>query len=388
MGLDDSMIDGAIDKAMDMAEIPAESTEAPLVSDEQQTDIAVKEAVEKPTRDRDERGKFARKAKTEEADEPSEQVSDQTADVENNEAPAEGTATAEDAPIEVPTFWPAELKALAAEAKDKELVKGFVSLYQQQEEWGRRNATEAEKAKSYEKRFYEDFEKPEAIEAHKAELRLQGVSDPIQELHRYRDWDRVFKTSPKAGIAALMQRNGLTPYDFTNEDLEDSQQSEEDSRYQQAIARAEAVEKKLEDFQVQQETAVLRSMVETFKAGKDSSGAVRKPFAEFYHREIDRAFNDLKAEAPHLSHADALDHAYEFVKDQVQKLHGTVLKAPAPQKTKEQLIAESKRAQAANTSMSGAPTTEMKSQKPRLKGKDFNEKIENAFDMALERVSA
>lgn len=352
---DHDLIDSAMDKAIEKLDTP--EAEAPAKEVEQPIESAPSEEVEAP-----------------------EEITDQVADVETQEAGA--TEESDSTPIELPTFWPAELKAAAAKAP-KEFVDSFSKYDAQRAEWANRVANEAEKGKSYEKQFYADFETPEEAQMHRAKLKAQGVDNPIAELHRYRQWDRVLELDPHTVISDLMRKNGFTPYDFTGEEVENPNQYQ-DPRVEDAIKRAEAAEKRIQEWEETQQKTVLQSKIDAFKDGVDSTGQVRRQFAELYAPQISNTYEAILKNYPNVTSDDALNHAYEYVKGEVSKIHG-VATPTKPTKTKEQIIAESKKAQAAASSSEGAPNTGSVSQKPRLRGKNFNEKLDNALDIAFER---
>lgn len=386
---DQELLNSAMDRAEEtLAPAPVE-TEAPQIDPvEEAAEVAIQE---KSAKGRDASGKFTKKAADPEPEAPAEEapaeeISDQAASAETvaEEVQAEPVTEPE---IPAPAFWSADEKALFAKAprEVQEVIARRELMLQQQIS---RAANGGKKAEEYEQRFYADFERPEAAQIHRDQMRAQGITDPIAELHRYRAWDRVFRGDIKTGISDLMRKNNLTPYDFTDE-AQESQAQYHDPRVDEIAAKAEAAERKLQELQeaqAQREQAQLVTFIETFKAGKDSWGQDRKEFATIYAPQIDAECTKLMSQGQALD--VALNQAYESVKAQVNQLHGIKKPSPIAPKTTEQKIAEAKKAQAAASAQSGAPRTGMASQKPRLKGNNFNEKFDSAFNDAYERASA
>lgn len=403
---DHKFMDGILDQAQEQISSNTE-VEAPLTeqvetqtSDEQHEDIAVKEALEskeekkKPSiRDM---AKKALKAETsqkevQEKEEETEQVTDLEAntDVEIEEEAHVEEPAAE--PIKPPVFWSAERKKLFEKAAP-ELQKVIADRELELQQQISRAAREGSNG-SYEKRFYEDFESPEAANLHRAKLKAQGISDPIAELQRYRAWDRVVEADPLAVCADLLRKNGFSPHDLLNEanGVQREPNQYQDPRVDEAIKRADAAEREIQEFKANQEIARKAHFVNSFKEGLDSTGQKRKDFCELYSFQIDQAFQNAKAEYPMATDEQLLDHAYESVKAAVSQFHG----APAapkpevkPQPTKEERIANAKKASAAASKSFGGPNTGTVSQKPRLKGKNFSEKFDSAFEIAEARANS
>lgn len=384
----------AIDRAMDAAEAkldekeviqetadPVETTETP---DPVET-VAEKEILDKQTapteKPRDASGKFTKgKAAVPKTAAPAEeQVSDQ---VVNEEPTLEGAPaeTADATPgIEPPAFWSTERKALFAKAPRElqEVIAERELVLQQQLS---RATNEASRGKAFEKRLYEDMESPEAVQAHKAKLQVQGIRDEVDELHRYRAWDRVFNSNAKTGIADLMRKNGLTPYDFFEDDGQNQQQTPvNDPRIDEALQKAEEAKQRFESWQEEQRVATLKQQVESFKDSKDESGQPRRQFVELYAPQIDQALASIQRNYPDMPLVEALTHATEFVRTEVTKLHGI---SPKPQVQKPQVdpIAQAKKAKAAASSVTGAPSSGTAPQRPRAKS------IDEAMDRAEEAL--
>lgn len=409
-----------IDRALDAAEAKlAEShgeTDVPDLPTVEHTDVveeaATAEAVkasnqESSSRVRDNSGKFtkgqsqksaqiqkapAKKAAVAEQA-PAEQVSDQEANPETD-----GVSGAEESStsptIEVPEFWPAELKAAVAEAKSedaKALVKHFATLDVQREQWARRHASEGQRGKEFEQRLNADMSSPDEVNRHKAQLRVNGLKDEVDELHRYRAWDKLFNVDVKTAIADLMRKNNLTHQDFAEDQGQSQQAQFQDPRVDEALTEARTAKEQFTMWQQEQEDAVRATELASFKEGKDSTGNQRSAFVDAYSPQIAAAITEIRAQYPHVSRTDALNHAYEFVLSQVRKLHGVAVsqkpiaaapKPPAP------APADAKKARAAASSVTGAPVNGAHVQRPRLKGDNFSQKLDSALDNVLEQVGS
>lgn len=391
MGIEEKdMIDRAMDaaeaKIVDSVEAAPDAPAEDLVETQSIVEGQEREAAPADkTRGKD--GKFVkgRPAAPEADGDPEEQVSDQVAEADNTEATAQGDEPQGGEPIEMPAFWSAEERAAVAKAP-REVQAIIARKEAQRTEWANRIATETERARSFEKRLYADMDSQESVQAHKAQLQMSGIRDEVDELHRYRAWDRVFRTDARAGIAALMQKNGLSPYDFA-EDANGSQypndpRIEEAARIaQEAKQAADAARAELDR---ERETNLI-SQVNAFRQGKDSTGQTRAEFAAMYAQQIEATYNEIKRIEPYTPDMSALDKAYEHVLGHVRKFHGIAQKPQiaVASKTPEQAIAQAKKAKAAAGSVSGAPSSGTAAARPRLKGKNFNEKLDAALDNAF-----
>ena len=354
-----------------------DSAEASIIEDRDPVDAP------EPTKEKVEiQGSPDEDEQPESSEEP---VLDQAAETETAEQPEAQEASAPD--IAPPVFWSNEQKALWTEATPA-LKQVIAARELQLQQHISRFANQAKKAETYEQRFYSDFEAPEAAERHKAELRLQGLKDPIEELHRYRDWDRVFKSDPASAIYDLAAKNGLQ-IQIQGEVLETFANQSVDPRYTEIESKLARLETEREQEREQAHQMQLAQEVNAFKSGTDETGQPIAPFAAMYAPQIDQAYQQIMAIAEEqgnfLSVGQGLKHAYDYIRSEVQKVHGK----PAPKaRDTQKEIEQAKRAQAAATSTNGAPTSGVVSQKPRLKGKDFNEKFDSAFDAAFERASS
>lgn len=327
------------------------------------------------------------------AEEPAEKP-DKEKDLSDQEEPSAetGEEVAEEPPlaastVKPPAFWSAKQKEVFLKLPP-EAQQVIADRELEQTRALSRLGNEAGKAKDYDKRFYADFETPEAAQNHRNMLAAQGVTDPIAELHRYRAWDRVLNSDPRTAIAALMQRNGLTPQHFTDEDFQE-QEERANPHVDELRAEIEALKQAREQEKIQQEDAVRRQSVNAWKEGKDSFGVSRKSFAEKYSFQVSQEFEKVMAERPGTDMLEALTEAYENAKRDVYGYHGLPLGHEASkQKTPEEIVAENKKRQAASFPTTGAPKKTQAHEKPRLKGKNDSEKIGNAVDRAFDRVEA
>lgn len=351
-----------IDRAMDAAEAKTIEVEAPTVDREveaAETKI-YKEATEKPAKSRDTSGKFSKEARKIEA------IAPQEPDITDQDANVEQEAAVEIPPSNLPTFWPDELKRAAAEAP-KAVVDAFVKHDAQREEWAQRTAREGQRGRAFEQRMYEGYE-PQEVQEHRAKLQMHGLRDEVEELHRYRAWDTIFQTDVRTGIADLMHKNGLTPYDLMD-DQNEVQQYQTDPRIEEELEDLRRVKEEFEQFQTtfkQQEETSFYNAVEAFKNGVDSTGQNRKQFAELYAPQITQSHQQIQQQYPQLSFEDALNYAYEQTLSEVRKLHG----APAPKASAPDIVANSKKAKSAASSVVGSPRSESVTAKPRAKSFD------------------
>lgn len=361
MQKDNDMIDEALDRALDQLE-EKEKAEPVELESKTSTEEIPDEIVEETTA-----------ITPPEAENQEEQVSDQLAEAETGESGDTST-------ISMPTFWSAELRAAAAKG-DAKMVQLFIEHEQQREDYVRRVANENQRGKEFEKQMYADLgNDPQRVEAHRASLRLNGIRNEVEELHRYRAWDTVFKSDVESGVIDLMKKNNLTP-----EQIYETFYGESGERHQQqnfnntsSTPNAEVEELKRE-IQAQKDLHVANE-VNSFKMTKDADGRDRKVFVETYAPQITEVLAQIQERYPHFSLSQALEHSYDHVMTQVKQLHGlsnVAKKAPS---------VDVKKAQAASSSMSGSPVAGTVTQRTRLKGKNFNEKIDSAIDLALDRA--
>jgi hypothetical protein len=385
----DNFMNNVMDAAVEKLETEAPAPEVVEVetqtTDEQHEDIAVKEVLEEK-KARPTVKELAKKAMGHKTAPIEDEITDQEASVEDeSEDIVEETID----PIKPPAFWTAERKKLFEEAPRnlQEVIAARELELQQQIS----RAASKKDGVDYEKRFFEDFESPESANLHRAKLKAQGINDSIGELQRYRAWDRVLEADPRAVISDLMRKNGLSPNDFYNNANEVSEPNQyQDPRVDDAIKRAEAAENRIKEWEAKQEFSQRQNWFNSFKDGLDSEGDKRKDFCELYAYQIQAEAEKTRAEYPMASEAELVNHAYETVKQGVRAFHGIQPKTLTPAKpalTKEERIANARKASAAASQSVGGPNTGTVSQKPRLKGKNFSEKFDSAYEIAEARAA-
>ena len=300
----------------------------------------------------------------------------------NGEAEGESPATPEDEPIEIPAFLPADTKALLAEASPQ-LRKKVIAAYAQQEETTRRALGEAGSLKAEKARV------DEVLSPHRTRLQAQGIRDTSDLVSRALAWDELMTKDIKGFLVAQLKQNGLTPNDLYEGAEEVSGAQITDPRIDEAIEEAKSAKQAFEDFQLNQQKQVLASKLESFKNGKDSTGATRKTFVEMFEPQIAHTIGLIKADPQyqHLSEDEILHHSYEYVVSNAR----SGFQAVTPQKqapTQEQIIANAKKQKAASGSVRGAPASGTSNSRPRLKGDSFNERLDSALDLAESRSSS
>ena len=364
----DDLVEKALDAAMD--KIDAETPDEPVAESVQEEAEPTLEPV------------------AEEQSEEAEQISGEEANVEEDKASegaveAEKPAEPEAEPIEIPTFLPAETKALLAEASPA-LRKNLIAAYNQQENTVRRALSESGTLKAEKARVDEVFA------PHKTRLQAQGVKDIADLASRALAWDELITKDPKAFVIAQMRQNGITPQDLLEDTGNDPGQQYTDPRVDEALERAERAEKAFEEFQANQTKAQLASELETFKNGKDSTGLVRRQFVEMLEPQIARTVAAIKAdpEYQHLTNEQVLHHAYEYEVSQARSGFKAVAPvAPKPMPTKEEVEKQAAKQKAATGSVRGAPASGTSTPRPRLKGNSFEEKLNSALDIGMSRTA-
>jgi len=397
--IDNDLLERALDaaeeklstKALDDSSSPDTTQEtAPALEETQASTEATNEP--KAERVRDATGKFtkgsASKAIKAPEEEAKEQIlSDQTANAESGELEKAIDVGEEsnDAPaIEAPAFWSAENKTLFAKSP-REVQKAISEEAQRIYDWANRTATEAERGKTIEQRY------TETVKPYELKLKAQGI-DPIQATERLLAWNEVFESDVKLGIADLMRKNGLTPYDFLNDEGQGQSPYQTDPYLEQARADAEAAKRSVEELKAQldaQQQQAAQSQIEAFKSGTDSSGQVRRAFVDMYKPQIVQTMQTIMQQYPHVTEIDALNHAYEFTMKEVKSMLGVGSAPSAPQTQQApKPVVDAKKAESIASKSTGAPQSGVVQPKPKLKGNTFAEKFDNAFQNAVERLGA
>lgn len=393
-----------IERAMDAAEAklaPVEEVSRDTSdSDSSPTDAieeaAIAEAVtesqaQSDSRQRDTTGKFTKAPaqKAAKAASSQEQISDHVANEGSNEAEANLEDTQEAPPIEAPDFWSAAEKQAFAKAP-RDIQDVVARKEAQRNEWANRIATEARNGKEFEKRLYSDMSSQDEVQRHKAQLQLNGIRDEVEELHRYRAWDKLLLSDPETGIVDLIRKNNLGHrFQYVEDQGQYSPQSQTDPRVDEALREAQEAKQQFTSWQESQEQAARSQELEAFKQGRDSTGNQRAVFVDTYAPQIAQAVKEIRTQYPQISRSDALNHGYEFVLSEVRKLHGINSAPRAVAPTRPQAPASAQKAKAAATGVTGAPANgNTSTQRPRLKGDTFAQKIDAALDNVFEQVGS
>lgn len=363
--------DDLVDKALDAAFDKIDAAEPD----------PVEEPVEEPQTEVEEEQPLAAEAE--------EQISDKEANVEEDKAPEGSTEAAKpvetnDEPIEIPAFLSAETKALLAEATPA-LRKKMISEYEQRENTTRRALQESSSLKAERARV------EEVVKPHSTRLRAMGIKETADIVDRALAWDELITKDPRSFIIAQMKQNGISPQDLLEDGVVDTGASQyQDPRVDEALEAARAAKEQLENFQLEQQRTVLSQELETFKSGKDARGATRKAFVEMFQPQIAETIKQIKAnpEFSHLDRGQVLHEAYEYVvQNALSSGFQFVTPAqPKPAPTKEEIAKTTAKQQAASGSVRGAPASGTSTPRPKLKGKDFNEKLESALDIGMSRA--
>ena len=407
MALDNEVVNSAIDRAMDKIEAAANeseptekevndtgagektevTTEAATAKDPNEEAAEAKIASDK-TRERDQSGKFTKGQGKTTASEKKPPVAKQISSVQeaSTETPAEGEPQAEEAQeqttVEAPAFWTPEEKAAFAKA-DPALRSIIATKEAQRNQWANRVATETERARTMEKQLMELYQ------PHAAKLQTNGINSVVEASSRLLGWNECLEKDFENTINQLCLRNGRPPVFGVSNDASQGQQYQVDPRIEQLQAQLEETQKRFDQDRQRQEEERLFASVNAFKNGKDARGQVRKQFAELYAPQITDATQKIQEQRPDLSFDQAMHYAYEFVYSAVAKVHGVQTQsAQIPQKTAQQKAAQAQKAKGFASSVTGAPRSGVTAPRPKLKGDNFNEKLESAMDLAEERAGA
>jgi len=381
-----------IDAAMDAAEVQiAEKSVAEEVAHEVlAADQRVKEEKE-PSKARDKSGKFTKsgnEASSEDVsakpEEEQEEVLGQDANVPDNGVESQEAQANSILSTEASAFWPAALKEAIAKGTKEDVVKHFAALDQQRNEWAYSKEREGAEGKAIKQKFSETF--PQEVVDHM--YTHYGIKDPFEATGRLLAWNKVIENDPRGAIISLMQKNRITLEELANGDFE-SEEDIADSRIAEIQAKAEAAEARVAEMESRQQQEKLLSEVNTFKNGVDEYGNVRAKFCETYAPQIDQVAKQAQELATqngyNASLTEILDYAYKAVYQQISDLHGIKPGQPRQAVSQEQVIANAKKANAAASKSSGAPISGQATQKTRLKGKTFEDKLTEAVDISLDQ---
>lgn len=351
------MTDDIIDKAMDAAEseieataeaepVETETTEDPVETQE----IAKRIAPEKKQR-----------TKSEETESESEEEADSV-----EAAPEPQPEPASD----LPEYMPAKLKAALSKVS-KEVRDEFVAYDQQRTEWANKLHGESSKGKQIEQKMGEVYE------PYRQKLAMAGIRDPLEATSRVLAWNEMLTSDneddAKRAFSILLRQRGWTPEDLLN-DAQQDQDPNYDPRIDEAFEAAKAAREELEEFKRGQAAEKANQEIATFRAGRDSTGAEREPLVRYFEPQIADALVQIRQARPEMSSQEQLHHAYEYVIGEARK--SGILAAP-------QQRAPAAKALAAASSVTGSPGTAVTA-KRKLKGKDFDDKLNSALDEALD----
>lgn len=324
---------------------------------------------------------------TKESASEEEQISDQEASVEVTDPDPTPDSPAVET-VSAPAYWTAKTKALFSSASP-ELQKALTEEATRQQQHMGRLANETQRAKSWETRVNSDFQNKEALDTHRATLKLLGVNDEIEELHRYRAWNSVIKSDPLSAVRSLIVQHGITPDELSGESFsEDQNQGAIDPRVDEIASELKRFREEQEQSKKSQQDAYFANQVNTWKSGNDSYGKPRAEFSSLYAPQIDSEWQQVLQEAgqsgAQMSLEDSLNEAFSRVQSRIYKAHGINPVAPKPP-TKEQIIANASKVQAAVTKATGAPRSDVVTQRPKKKYKNDKEWVEAAMQRAEEK---
>lgn len=379
---DNDLINNAIESAQEKLGGSDDNTaEQPKIEAEETSEAPDSVEVEESTTE----------APTEEGETTEETDTDQEASVESSTSEEQPKEAAQTEKIEPPAFWTAERKALFSKAPP-ELQKAIAEEALRQQQHMSRLANESQRGKQWESRVNSDFQSKEELDAHRAQLRLQGVQDEVQELHRYRDWNRLMKSDPITAVRGLIDQFQITPNELNGVALSEEQERyANDPRVDAVIEELRQEREAREQAERLREQQSLASQINTWKSGTDKYGKSRAEFSALYAPQIDKEWQQILQEAANsgiqLSLEESLNHAYERVQGKIYKAHGinpSALKQPTP----EQKAAQVAKAQNAVTRATGAPRSDVITKKPRKQYKNDKERVEAAIKRAEERITA
>jgi hypothetical protein len=373
---DTDMIERALDAAE--AKLAAQETEetvetdAPEVETEsQESETSEDDVAQEAIVARDQRGKFVSKNPAAKA----KQVSQGAIEPESTDVQGESLETQDpQGAVKVAGIWDPKERQVLAKAP-REVQELIARREAQRAEWDKRIAREVEPAKAFLSRAQELFE------PQRAKFQVNGVRDPIDAMGRLFAWNEIFENNPMLGIRDLMDKNGLSPYDFLQD--ESQQQPQGDPRLDEAYQRLQAHEETVRALQEKleaQETAQGVAAIEGFKSGRDSFGNTRGQFFDAYKPQITEAFREITRIQPDMPEADRLHHAYEAILHWTRDLHGVGAAQP-----RMAAVPDASKARAAAKLVSGAPKGGVQSApRPKAKGKDFDERLLNTIEKNLD----
>ncbi len=323
-------------------------------------------------------------------DAPKEQISDQEPSEEVSEEPTE---VVEQSSLPAPAHWTAKTKALFSKAPP-ELQQALVEEAKLQQQHMGRLGNETNRAKQWETRVNSNFGSPEDLNKHRAIMRANGVTDEVEELHRYRAWNEVLSQDPLTAVRTWIVQHGITPEELNGESFGDENQGSsvnQDPRIDELSSKFEQLEKEKQESVRRSEEEKFAGVVNTWKSGNDRYGKPRSEFSKLYAPQIDQRWQEVLRQAAEVGEEltidESLNRAFNDVQDSIYKAHG-INPIVQKQQSKEELIAKSKKLNAIASKASGAPRTDVIAQKPKKTYKNDKEWVEAAMQRAEGRAGA
>ncbi len=384
---DNVLVDNAIDQAFEKLEVSDNAAETQGDIPDKNIEAASEEAEEgekaaNKGADSDESGDSG---ESEDGESTEEQISDEVADAEiSDEASTEQVASG----VEAPAFLSAETKALWSKIPadvQKALSQDALRTQQQLS----RLANEGTRGKQWEQRVNSNFETKEELDAHRAQLRLQGIQDEVGELHNYRDWNKVLKNDPLTAVRSLIVQFGITKEELNGESFsEESEAAANHPSINDAIEQVKAEWKaEREQERAERERQNIHAEINAWKSGNDKYGKPRADFTVNYAPQIDAEFQRLVGEAGQLGIQKSLieftDEAFNNVQARIYKQFG--YNPQKPVQTPEQREANLSKVKAAAQVASGAPRSDTITKRPKKEYKNEKEWVNDVVDQAIAR---
>lgn len=369
---DNEVVEEMLDTALDSAELKLKE-DADDTPDTETTEepAEVEETPEAP-------------AETPEVSDEAVDVAPTTPDPKNQKVTTKSAASDEAAKpsssaklVSDPPFWSSEEKKLLAPAS-RELQEIVARKAEQAQEWVNRMTSESQQGREIARKTSEVFA------PHQQQLKEQGIYDmpgAIGLMGNMLGWNKLFKEDPRTAISELMRQANLTPQHFLGDGTQQEDQTgySNDPRVEQALADAQEAKELAEEYRRQVEqtkTQSIETEINQFRNGTDSQGNNREQFSRLYAPQISTVYSEIIARNPGLPLTHALDQAYETVLSQARAAHG--VKIPAQTQPGVRAPAQAKKAQAAASSIHGAPSSGVGS--GRKKAVNIDEAIDASLD--------
>jgi hypothetical protein len=321
--------------------------------------------------------------------EEQEEISDQAASAETETQEAAPTPEAVST-VAAPAFWTGDNKALFAKAPpevQKAISEESLRIQQQMS----RLANESQRGKAWEERVNSDFQTKEELDAHRAQLRLQGVGDEVGELHRYRAWNTVMKNDPLTAVRALIVEHGITREALNGETQSEGQERDfKDPRVDEIQEQLKQEREAREAAARAAEAQATGAKVAAWKTSNDRYGKPRAEFATLYAPQIDAEWqvvlNEAQSTGENITLEESLTRAHDRVQDRFFKAHG--INPNQPKKpTQEQRAQHAEKVKGAITVATGAPRSDVVAKKPRREFKNDREWADAKVKAAEEKIS-